>query len=141
VPPPPGPRARTVAAGHAADVERRLTGTDRGPDHAFWAALPGAAALVVEVDGEPVAAGAGERTGGQGLLRHLAVAPGADAVRATVTALAALGPAPVRACLPGPHPALRGLVEAGWRIEDHDHHMSTRDGLLDPRQVLSPALA
>ncbi|MGI8331899.1 GNAT family N-acetyltransferase [Actinomadura scrupuli] len=140
-PGPPGLRARTVPAGRAAGTERALTGADRDPDHAFWATMPGAAALVVERDGEPVAAGAGEVTPGSGALLHLAVAAGADAAQATAAALTGLGSARLQACLPGPHPALRGLLAAGWRIGEHDHHMSTRDGLVDPRQVLSPALA
>jgi GNAT superfamily N-acetyltransferase len=130
-----------VSAGRAADAERELTGIDREPDHAFWATMPGATGLIALLDGEPVAAGAGENVAGAGVLRHLAVAPGTDAVTATVAALAGLGATSVRACLPGPHPALRGLLTGGWRIEEYDHHMSTRDGLIDPRQVLSPALA
>ncbi|MCW2890117.1 MAG: hypothetical protein QOE54_3193 [Streptosporangiaceae bacterium] len=141
VPYPPGLRARAVPAGRAADTERGLTGTGRDADHAFWATMPGATGLVVERDGEPVAAGAGENAAGSGVLRHLAVAAGADVAPVTAAALAGLGSANVRACLPGPHPALRGLLTAGWRIEEHDHHMSTHDGLVDPRQVLSPALA
>jgi hypothetical protein len=47
---------------------------------------------------------------------------------------------PVRLCLPGPHPALRRLLDAGWRIEDSDQHMSSRPDLLSPADVLSPSL-
>jgi GNAT superfamily N-acetyltransferase len=141
VPDSPRVRVRAVAAGVAADAERELTGVDRAPDHAFWSTMPDATALVVELDGDPVAAGAGENAAGAGVLRHLALSPEADAATATVAALAGLGATSVRACLPGPHPALRALLAGGWRIEEYDHHMSTRDGLIDPRQVLSPALA
>jgi GNAT superfamily N-acetyltransferase len=137
----PAVRARVVPTERAAVTERELTGVDRRPDYAFWAAMPGGTGLIVELDGEPIAAGVGESADGSGVLRHLAVASGADAVTATVAAVAGLGPSRVRACLPGPHPALRSLLTAGWRIEDYDHHMSTRDGLIDPRRVLSPALA
>ena len=50
--------------------------------------------------------------------------------------------APARVCLPAPHPAVRTLLAAGWRIEDHDLFMATDPALLDPRRsVPSPALA
>ena len=41
-----------------------------------------------------------------------------------------------------PHPAVRPLLAAGWRTEDHDLFMATDPGLLDPRRAVpSPALA
>ena len=45
-------------------------------------------------------------------------------------------------CLPGPHPAVRPLLAAGWRVAEFDLYMATEPGLLDPsRAVPSPALA
>jgi hypothetical protein len=47
-----------------------------------------------------------------------------------------------RITLPGPHPAVRALLAAGWRVEEFDLFMATEPGLLDPRQAVpSPALA
>jgi hypothetical protein len=47
-----------------------------------------------------------------------------------------------RVCLPGPHPAVRALLAAGWRVEEFDLFMATEPGLLDPRRAVpSPALA
>ena len=44
--------------------------------------------------------------------------------------------------LPGPHPAVRALLAAGWRVAEFDLYMATAPGLLDPsRAVPSPALA
>jgi hypothetical protein len=46
------------------------------------------------------------------------------------------------AYLPGPHPAVRHLLAAGWRVETFDLFMSTAPGLLDPRRAVpSPSLA
>ena len=80
-------------------------------------------------------------------LTHLALSPSAgraDAAAAVLTVLASLEPedGQALACLPAPHPAVRMLLDAGWRIEDQDLFMATDPALLDPyRAVPSPALA
>jgi GNAT superfamily N-acetyltransferase len=62
-----------------------------------------------------------------GALREVGPAAGdADELPAL---LAGLGP--VRIALPGPHPALRPLLDAGLRIADHDTYMASRPGVLD----------
>ena len=38
----------------------------------------------------------------------------------------------IRVCLPGPSGALPALLDAGFRLEDHDHHMASRAGIIDP---------
>jgi hypothetical protein len=58
--------------------------------------------------------------------------------------LASLAPEDGQAlvCLPAPHPAVRLLLGAGWRIEEHDLFMATNPALIDPRRAVpSPALA
>jgi hypothetical protein len=77
-------------------------------------------------------------------LTHLALAPSADAAEAVPAMLAGLRPEDGQAlvCLPGPHPAVRPLLAAGWRVAEFDLYMATEQGLLDPsRAVPSPALA
>jgi hypothetical protein len=69
-----------------------------------------------------------------------------DAVAADLglQVLSGLQPADGQAvvCLPGPHPAVRPLLAAGWRVAEFDLYMATEPGLLDPsRAVPSPALA
>jgi hypothetical protein len=45
-------------------------------------------------------------------------------------------------CLPAPHPAVRGLLTAGWRVDDFDLFMASEPELLDPpRAVPSPGQA
>ena len=75
---------------------------------------------------------------------HLALAPSADAADAVLAMLAGLRPEDGQTvvCLPGPHPAVRPLLAAGWRVAEFDLYMASEPGLLDPiRAVPSPALA
>ena len=148
---PAGWRAEAAAPGGVAALELAWTGADRSADHAAWAQRPGGAAVLARREDQVLAAAA---TGGAGDgygLTHLALAPGAgsaDAAAAVLTVLAYLEPRDgsladtALVCLPAPHPAVRTLLAAGWRIEDHDLFMATDPALLDPRRsVPSPALA
>jgi GNAT superfamily N-acetyltransferase len=144
---PAGWAAGTADAAGVAALELDWTGADRRDDHRAWAARPGGGCLLARRDGQVLAAatagGAGDGYG----LTHLALAPAAgdaDAVAAVLTVLAALTPADGQAlaCLPAPHPAVRVLLRAGWRIDDYDLFMATDPALIDPRRAVpSPALA
>ena len=139
--------AGTEDAAVVAALELDWTGADRRADHRAWAARPGGGCLLARRDGQVLAAatagGAGDGYG----LTHLALAPAAgdaDAAAAVLTVLAALTPADGQAlaCLPAPHPAVRVLLRAGWRIDDYDLFMATDPALIDPRRAVpSPALA
>jgi GNAT superfamily N-acetyltransferase len=148
-----------------AAAELRWTGVDRAADHRAWAARPyGRPAMVWRDaawrdgawrdgawrDGTALAAGTVAGHGDEYGIVHLAVAPGVadaearDAVLTLLASLAALG-APggqARVCLPAPHPAVRPLLEAGWRVGDKDLFMASEPGLLDPRRAVpSPSAA
>jgi hypothetical protein len=145
---PAGWRSEAADAAQVAALELAWTGADRSADHRAWAARPGGTGLLASRDGQVLAAAtAGGAGSGYGLTR-LALAPAAagadDAVGAVLTVLAALESADgqVLACLPAPHPAVRVLLGAGWRIEEYDIFMATDPALIDPyRAVPSPALA
>ncbi|WP_329250255.1 GNAT family N-acetyltransferase [Actinoallomurus sp. NBC_01490] len=132
-----GVRAEAVSVAVAAAAERELNGRDRSADYAFWAATPGSTGLLVR-DGDAVAAAG---IAGPDRLFHLVTADGADPVATLRAALATFTAARVRLCLPGPHPALPLLLDARWRIEDADQHMSSRPDLLRSADVLSSSLA
>ena len=140
-------RAEPASAAELTAMELAWTGVDRSDDHHAWARRPGGAGLLARRGDQVLAAAAvGGAAGGYGLT-HLALAPSAgsaDAAAAVRTVLACLDPqdGQALACLPAPHPAVRMLLAAGWRIEDHDLFMATDPALLDPhRAVPSPALA
>lgn len=141
---PDGYAVETIGAEEAARLERRWSGAVRDLDYTAWLGRPGGRAFVVRRDGRAVAVGA---VGGQEpTLEHLRLATDADQATASAAVHAALflcaDRGPVRVHLPAPHPAVAGLLDAGWRVEEFDLFMSTHAGLLDPtRDVPSPALA
>lgn len=135
-------RVEEVPAAQAAAEELRFTARDRADDYAFWADVPGGAAVIVRDSGPVVAAGAVTVSGRGASVSHLATEPGQDPAVVLAAVLAFLAPRAERAglCLPGPHPALAPLLDAGWRIEDYDHHMASSPGLLSPSLIPSPSL-
>jgi len=144
---PAGWRAEAAEAAGVAALELAWTGADRSAVHAAWARRPGGAALLARREAQVLAAAAAGGAGDGYGLTHLALAPaavGADAAAAVLTVLAYLEPrdGQALACLPAPHPAVRPLLAAGRRTEDHDLFMATDPALIDPRRgVPSPALA
>jgi GNAT superfamily N-acetyltransferase len=140
---PAGWATAATSPDRAAALERDWTGLDRTADHRAWAARPNGRSVLASRDGTVLAAGtvAGADEFG---IAHLVLHPDADdaaAADAVVAVLAGLaGTRPVaRACLPGPHPAVRPLLAAGWRIEDFDLYMASEPGLLDPRRAVPSA--
>jgi hypothetical protein len=101
--------------------------------------------VLVRRGGQVLAAGTVGGAGGEYGVTHLALAPsagGTDAPAALLAVLAGVEPEEARVCLPGPHPAVRALLAAGWRVEEFDLFMATEPDLLDPRRAVpSPALA
>jgi GNAT superfamily N-acetyltransferase len=144
---PAGWRAEPAAPAEVAAQELTWTGADRSGDHLAWARRPGGASVLARRGGQVMAAGTTGGAGGEYGVTHLAVAPpadDADAAAAVLAVLAGLEPegGMARVTLPGPHPAIRALLAAGWRVEEFDLFMATEPGLLDPRRAVpSPALA
>jgi GNAT superfamily N-acetyltransferase len=136
--------ARPAAAADTAAIERGWTGIDRGIDFAFYARLPDAAGFVITIDDAVAAIGWGRReleVPGR-WLDHASIAPDADPVRAAFAILrtAAAGQ-PLGAAVPGPHPAVGVLLDAGVRIGGVDTFCATRPDLLDTDRLLpSPGL-
>jgi GNAT superfamily N-acetyltransferase len=144
---PAGWRAEAAEAAEVAALELTWTGVDRSDDHRAWARRPGGAGLLARRGNQVLAAASVGGAGSGYGVTHLALAPAAgsaDAADAVLTVLASLAPEDGQAlvCLPAPHPAVRLLLGAGWRIEEHDLFMATDPALLDPRRAVpSPALA
>ena len=130
-----------------AAAELGWTGVDRAADHRAWAARPHGFPASVLRDGALVAAGTAAGDGDEFGIVHLAIAPGVtdDTARdAVLTLLASLDAPDGRAmvCLPAPHPAVRPLLGAGWRVRDKDLYMASEPDLLDARRAVpSPSAA
>ena len=146
---PRAPRwtAAATSPEEVAALEAEWTGIDRSADHRAWAARPGGRPVTARHGGAVLAAGtvAGEEA--EYGIAHLALSPAAGdhgAVEAVTAVLASLSPPDGRArvCLPGPHPAVRPLLAAGWHVDFLDVFMATDPGLLDPRRAVpAPAMA
>jgi GNAT superfamily N-acetyltransferase len=118
-------------AAHAAGLDAELRGYARCVDHEFLAGLSSV---------EPLA---GERA--FAYLRTVAgttyVGPCGDLDATASTALAAVARAARRSpgvglAMPGPHPGLRPLLDAGFRIVDVDTIMTSPPDLLDWRRIV-----
>jgi hypothetical protein len=141
---PDGWRADPATPAEVAALELAWTGVDRSDDHLAWARSPGGTGLLARRGGQVMAGATAGGAAGEYGLTHLALAPSAAAAEAVLAMLAGLRPEDGQAlvCLPGPHPAVRPLLAAGWRVAEFDLYMATEPGLLDPsRAVPSPALA
>jgi GNAT superfamily N-acetyltransferase len=142
-----GWRAEPATPAEVAALELAWTGTDRSADHLAWARRPGGASVLAKRGDEVLAAAAVGGAGSAYGVTHLALAPSAgdaDAAAGVLAVLAGLAPEDGLAlvCLPGPHPAVRALLAAGWRVEEFDMFMATEPSLLAPRRAVpSPALA
>jgi hypothetical protein len=140
----PGASARAVDVAETARLSRAWTGIDRTADFAFYASLPDAAGFVISLDGEDSAIGWARRELGEPgrWLDHASFAPDADPVRAAFAILRAAGAGDrIGAAVPGPHPAVPHLLDAGVRIGDTDTFCATDRDLLDPARIFpSPGM-
>jgi GNAT superfamily N-acetyltransferase len=140
--PPPSPRIScdSVSPGAATELEELWLGTADADDHHFWASLPEARPFVVADAGRPVAFvhARSRRTGRDRWINRLVMAPESDPVAVIVAAYhhAAEG-GRIGSCLPGPNPALPGLLAAGCRIIDRDTFMASDSWLFDATRRVS----
>ena len=139
--PPTGPAVRTEPAtpDRLVALERDWTGLDRTIDHRYWAAMAGSDPFVV-LDCEAVAGFGYARVRQAAAIRvvdRLVIHRDADPVSTAIAALARAGQGgPVFACFLGAHPALRPLLEAGFRIVDRDQFMTSAPDVIDPVRLL-----
>jgi GNAT superfamily N-acetyltransferase len=116
-----------------------LTGIDRGPDFAFHAAQPEAAGFVIRDGGTLAGVVWAQRDDEQRgrAVAHASIARDADAGGVAVAAFrAAALNGSVWGCVPGPHPVLASLLQAGGRVLDRDTYCTSDPGWLDPERIL-----
>jgi GNAT superfamily N-acetyltransferase len=139
---PPTPSA---IACHPAEVteldalESSWTGFSRAGDHGFWASLPEARPFIVTVRDEPVAIiHARRRRRGEGRwIERAVVAPAVDPVEPLLAAFVhAAERGPIAGCVAGPSPLLPRLLDAGFRIADHDTFMASPGVTVDPARLM-----
>jgi hypothetical protein len=130
---------QSADSGRLAALELDWTGIDRSEDHAFWASQADGDPFVVVDNGDIVAAGYGRarQNGTARALDRLLVRPDHEPIAPAYAALRRVARGGiVLVCLPGPHPAARRLLEAGFRLEARDTYMASEPDLLDPARLL-----
>ena len=138
---PPSLRTESATPDVLAATERAWTGADRLDDHRFWSSQPDADTFTV-IDGDDVVAigsGRARQASPVRVLDRLVVHPdtAVDPVPATFAALASAARGGViLACIQGPSPVLRPLLDLGFRIADRDQFMSSEPGLVDPARLI-----
>jgi GNAT superfamily N-acetyltransferase len=133
---------RTESAGwdRLAALELDWTGFDRTVDHRYWGAMADVDAFIVRDDDAVIAFGyARVRQAVRiRILDRLVMHPDAEPVGTTLAALARTGRGgPVITCMSGPHPALRSLLEAGFRVVDRDQFMASGPAIVDPIRLIA----
>ena len=143
-PPDTSEEKRPADVAETARLSRAWTDIDRTADFAHYASLPDAAGFVVTLDGHDAAVGwACREIAGPGRwLNHASIAPDADPVRVAFAILRAAGSGSrIGAAVPGPHPAVPRLLDAGVRIGGTDTFCATDRDLLDPSAIFpSPGM-
>ena len=139
-----GEEARPADVPETARLSRTWTAIDRTADFGFYSSLPGAAGFVISLDGEEAAVGWArlELAEPGRWLDHASFAPDADPIRAAFAILRAAGAGDrIGAAVPGPHPAVPRLLDAGMRIDDTDTFCATDRDLVDPTRIFpSPGM-
>jgi GNAT superfamily N-acetyltransferase len=109
-------------------------------DHHYYANRPGVFSFIVRDGSRGVAAGH-TQNGIVDMLSIVASTDAASAVASVISFLADSGGDPIMTALPGPHPAVRVLLDAGLPITDRDLYCATALGLVDPvRRLPNPGL-
>lgn len=144
------PSARAGEGSRSSDVAETAraslawTGIDRTADFANYANLPDAVGFVITLDGEDAAVGWACREIAEAgrWLNHASIDPEADPVDVAFAILRAAGAGGrIGAAVPGPHPALARLLDAGVRIAGTDTFCATDRDLLDPLTIFpSPGM-
>ena len=139
---PPDAVVRRISADELSAAFAELSGFDRRLDVVTWSSRRGGTPFAVELEGRLALAGC-VRDGHDSMIRWFdsaITAANADPVAALAAALGSreLTPegAAIGLCLGGPHPALKPLLDAGFRIVERDTWCETPLGLLDPARVV-----
>ena len=129
----PGEDVRAAGPAETARLSSAWTGIDRSADFTYYATLPDAAGFVIAIDGADAAVGWACREIAEPgrWLNHASIAPDADPVTAAFAILrAAAAGDRIGAAVPGPHPSVARLLDAGVRIGGTDTFCATDRDLL-----------
>ncbi|MFL6179448.1 MAG: GNAT family N-acetyltransferase, partial [Actinomycetes bacterium] len=126
---------RDLEAEEAADVEAVWLGWERLDQYRYWASRPGGRTFVA-LDGEtPVAVGCLSRSRDRHTLLHMAVVD-QSLMPESVSAAVTLASSSVLLAAPGMSAVVPFLVDAGWRIVEHDVYCASDADLVDAERLI-----
>ncbi len=133
---PPSPlKVQTMAGKAAAVLEAEWFGWDRNTEYSYWAARPGARIFAVRDGESTLAVGVTVRNRAMHTLCRFACAEG-SAMPETASAAARWCGEDVMVAVPGTNRLAPMLLDAGWRIIEHDLYCASEPGLMDPERLL-----
>jgi GNAT superfamily N-acetyltransferase len=140
-PDPAGLTTRDASVSELAGIERGWTGHDRPDDWEHWAAQIESDTFAVLLDGEiaGIANARARQAAPIRALNRLVIHPDTAVDPLPVTLAAVRRAARDRTVLvtvQGPNPALRPLLEHGFRIADRDQFMASDPDILDPARLI-----
>jgi GNAT superfamily N-acetyltransferase len=119
----------------AASYEAEWLGWDRRDDYSYWWRHPEGEIFSVRDGGTPVAVGCSVHHRGASTLGRLACANPEVAAETVAEAVRWCGD-DVLVSVPGVNSAARMLLDAGWRIIEHDLYCASEPNLVDPLRLL-----
>ncbi len=133
----PAPRLEVVvvSAADASALESAWLGWQRRAEYEYWEQTPGARVVAVLASGEPVAVGCVGRRRHRDTLLHLSSVDQEVTRDAVLSVLATCGD-DVLVAVPGENPTLVPLLEAAWRVMDHDILCATDSSLIDAHTLI-----
>jgi hypothetical protein len=133
--PPARLTVRDLVAEEAADVEAVWFGWDRTDQYRYWSSRPGARTFAAMEGDTPVAVGCLSRSRDRYTLLHMAVVD-KSLMNDSVSAAATLAPSSVLLAAPGVSAVVPYLVDAGWRVIEHDLYCATETDLVEAERMI-----
>jgi GNAT superfamily N-acetyltransferase len=126
---------RDLEAEEAADVEAVWFGWDRLDQYRYWASRSGGRTFAVVERDTPVAVGCLSRSRDRHTLQHMA-AVDKSVMTQSVSAALTLASASVLLAAPGMSVVVPFLVDAGWRVVEHDLYCASETDLIDAERMI-----
>jgi len=126
---------RELDAESAVAAEAEWLGWDRSAEYGYWSSRPDARTFAVRDGESTLAVGCTVRNRTLHTLSRLACVDGSVVADAAAAAARWCGD-DVMVAAPGVSHAVPVLINAGWRVVEHDVYCASEPGLIDPERLL-----
>jgi GNAT superfamily N-acetyltransferase len=133
--PPSTLKVHEIDAESAVASEAEWLGWDRSSEYCYWSGRPGARIFAVRDAESTLAVGCTVRNRTLHTLSRLACVDGSVVAGAAAAAARWCGD-DVMVAVPGTNRAVPMLMNAGWRVVEHDLYCASEPDLMDPERLL-----